>query len=383
MITFTAEISDLKTALSVVGLGTGEASESIHNHALFVLQKEKVVLYATDEDKIALSHFSANYNGEEVRFTASPKRIQDLISNSDSNQIKFTYDDESKTLNIYASEDSESYLSFASFEPDNFLSFNKELSQREIIKTINADIFLDAIKFTQGFLPNDDKDKKYSNLFINEGAIYGSNGSTKIGAFKCLDLDNINTLALRKMMLPSIISMIEKTGIANVIIKASEKFITFSSENGLYCFGFRKPVVKMPDLPISIKKPEITGFNIDRDIILKKLKRLSLTSWESIGIKASFEENTLLLETITERVSRERMSAQPLSNEKKIDFVVECNPFKNILELFKASNVDTFIDAKKCIIYSEADVIVEEEEKDPINKSFIAIGFITLARVVS
>lgn len=382
MISYVAESSALKTALSVVRLGAGEAAESIHSHALFVVKKNKVILYSTDEDKIALSHFPCNYEGEEIRFTASPKRIQDLLANSDSPEITFTYEDESKTLKIYASEDSESYLSFASFEPDEFLSFNKELSQRKNIKTINADILLDSIRFTQGFLPNDDKDKKYSNLFINEGAMYGSNGSTKIGAFKSKDLDDIETLSLRKIMLPSIITMVDKTDIPNVIIKASDKFITFSSEDGMHCFGFRKPTVEMPQLPISLKKPEITGFNIDRDTVLKKLKRLSLTSWESIGIKGSFDKNTLLMETITDRVSRERMQCQHISGEEKADFVVECNPLRTILELFKASNVDTYIDTKKCIIYSAADIVVEEEGKDPINKPFIATGFITLARVI-
>lgn len=382
MTTFIAKTLNLKTALSVVALGTGEAAESIQNHALFVIQKNKVILYATNEDKIALSHFPTDYADEEIRFTASPKRIQELISSSDSEQIKFVYDEETKTLNIYASDDSESYLSFASFEPDEFLSFNKELSQRKTIKSINANVLLDSIKFTQGFLPNDDKNKKYSNLFINEGTMYGSNGSTKIGAFKSPELNEIETLSLRKMMLPLILTLIDKTGISNVIIKASEKFITFSSEDGMHCFGFRKPVSEMPKFPISMTKPDINGFNIDHNIILKKLKRLSLTSWESIGIKIAFEEDTLLMETITDRISRERMSCQHISGDKKFEFVVECNQLKNILDLFKASNVDIFIDAKKCTIYSTANIVVEEEGKDPISKPFTAIGFITLARVL-
>jgi hypothetical protein len=382
MITFTTGISDLKKALSVVRLGAGEAAESIHSHALFVLKKGKVILYATDEDKIALSNFSAEYTEEkDIRFTANPKRIQELITNSDSDQIKFTYDEEEKTLNVYASEDSKSFLSFASFEPDEFLTFNKELSDRKVIKTINAEVFLNSMRFSQGYLPGDDKDKKYTNIFINEGAVYGSNGNTKIGAFKSSDLDGMETLALRKTMLSSIIAMIDKTGISNVVIKASDKFVTFSSEDNTHCFGFRKPNVDMPDLPISVKKPETIGFNIDRKIILKKLKRLSLASWESIGIKMIFEKDNLLIETITDRVSQERMPCKHISGEEKIDFILECNPFRSVLDLFKTDEIDMYIDKKKCTIYSEADILVEEEGKEPLNKPFIAVGFMTLARV--
>jgi len=382
MITFIAEKSELNKALGVVRLGTGEAAESINSHALFVLKKDKAILYSTDEDKIALSNFSTDLSDDkDIRFTANPKRIQKLLSGSDTEQIKFAYNEESKTLDIYASEDPSSFLSYASFEPDEFLTFNKELSQRKKIKVVNADVLVSAIKFSQGYLPSEDKDKKYSNLFINDGAIYGSNGNTKVGAFKNEDLNGIENLSLRKAMLSFVISMIEKTGISNVVIKTSDKFITFSSEDNTHCFGFRRPTVDMPNLPITIKRPEITGFTIDRKTLLKKLKRLSLASWESIGIKMIFNKNDLLIETVTDRVSQERMSCEHVSGEEGIDFIIELNPFRNVLDLFKASSIDIHIDKKKVTLYSEADIIVEENGKDPVNMPFIAIGLRTLARV--
>ena len=384
MIKFSAPTKDLKKALSVVALATGETTSTIRSHTLFKISEDKksITLYATDEDKIAQSYFSLNtIEGDAIEFTADPKRIQTLVNNSDSNEISFTYNSEKKTLNVYASDNKDAYISFASFEPEKFLNF--DLSEQKVNGTINSDVLLKGIKFIQGFLLKDEKDKKYSNLFFNEGTMYGSDGNTKIGAFKSPDFKDIPELALRKAMLSPITKMMEKTKISDVVIKSSDKYITFSSKEDLHCFGFRQSVVKKPKLPINTEIPETDGFNVGCSILIKKLNRLSLSSWEDIAIETSYGEDQILkMKTMTDRPSYEKLACKRVSGKGNIQFLMECGKFKDVLKLFQASNVDFYLKERKCTIYSQADFVIEEKDKDPINKPFIAVALLTLARKV-
>ncbi len=384
MINFSAPTKELKTALSVVSLATGDVANTIRSHTLFRINEsnENVSLYATDEDKIAQSHFPLkSVEGDITEFTADPKRILLLINNSDSEEISFSYDPEKKTLNVYASDNKKAYISFASFEPEKFLNF--DLTNQELRGKINSVVFLKGVKFIQGFLPKDDKDKKFSNLFIEEGTLYGSDGNTKIGAFKSDDFNSIPELALRRAMLPSIINFVDKTKSSEVTIKSSEKYITFSSEDDLNYFGFRQSIVGKPKLPITTEVPDTDGFNVNCSDFSKKLNRLALSSWEDIAIDSSYGEDQILkMKTLTDRPSYENMECKRISGNNKLDFLIECAKFKNILSLFQAKNVNFYLKARKCTIYSEASIIIEEKDKDPITIPFTAIALLTLARKV-
>ena len=106
MVKFTATIQDLKKALSVVALATGDSANSIHSHALFNVGYDAVSLYATDEDKISVASFKVTNletEGEDgdiiqTLFTAEPKRIQNLITNADVKEVKFEYEAETKNF---------------------------------------------------------------------------------------------------------------------------------------------------------------------------------------------------------------------------------------------------------------------------------------------
>ena len=149
MLNFSASTKDLKKALSVVALATGDTANTIRSHTLFKIDesRENVLLYSTNEDKIAKSHFVvSSIEGDDSvsEFTADPKRIQALINNSDLNEISFTYDSEKKTLNVYASDNEDAYISFASFDPKEFLTF--DLSNQESNGIVNSIVFLKGIK---------------------------------------------------------------------------------------------------------------------------------------------------------------------------------------------------------------------------------------------
>lgn len=383
MIKFTAMKTDLKKALSIATLSIGNSMTNVHSHTLFEINDDVAVLYSTDEDRIAIAYLSLkDVDGDmPVRFTADPKKIQALINTADTDEIKFSYDPEIKTLNVYASENQNAYISFASFDPDSFLRFDKDLEETEEYHEISANLFFNGLQFIMGFLPNDDKNKKYSNLFIISDTMYGSNGITKIAAFKSEEMTGLPDLILRKPILQAIITMINKLGLINLSIKISNKYISFYSPDNLYSFGFKKSTAKVPKFPISTENPKTTGFRVNREEILKKLNRLALTSWEDIGVKISMKGTELLMETLTDRKSYETMSCERISGDQDLNFIVECTNFKGVLSQFEAPVTDIYSDKNQCSIFSKAHILYKDGSTD-IKKPFIAIALMTLARIV-
>jgi hypothetical protein len=380
---FIATIPDLKRALSVVSMAVGEGSETISGHALFDVKDNQIFIYSTDNDKMAATYLpvSSITADKDVQFTADPKRIQKLISSSDSDIVKFTYDDPTKTLNIFVSENSESYVSFASFEPENFLTFDKDLEGATEVRTIDATVLKTGIKFIQGFLPDKDTSKKYSNLYIIDGTMFGSNGSFKIGAFENEDLKDTN-LTIRSTMLPSIISLIDLTSTSDIVLLETAKITIISTKDRLNSFAFRKITIATPKFPLSTKIPEAEHFNVDCNALLKKLTRLSLTSKDEIGIKINVSSTDMSMETVADRKSYEKMLCKRDPESTALEFILECGKFKGILNSFQASNAEIYLDNSKCIIYSDASLLVEETGKEPVSKKFLAIGLLSLAKVL-
>lgn len=396
MIEFTAAVTDLKKALAIVALATVDSAEDIQGHALFNFPGNGPVgcfyLYSTDKDKIASSRLPVSdvksdktgVTAEEIfgaQFTADPRKLQALISNTDQKQIKFTYDSATKTLNVYASENSDAYVSFASFKPEEFLTFEKELRLTIDVKTFDSSMFLSAIRFIQGFLPNDDKEKKFANMFFDKGTVFGTNGSYKIGAFQSDEFSGISDLSIRRIMLSPIASMLDKTDSSTIKLSSSDKLIAISLPDDSSTFGFRRSVLTMPKMPVSVDQPKQDGFNINRTALLKKLNRLAVVSKEDVGLKMELKGTELSIETETDRRSYEKITCQRVIGDTDLEFFMECSKVKSVLNLFQASNVDIHIDKTKCIIRSAAELVTIEGEKET-KKSFISVGLLALARKI-
>jgi len=376
---FYANVKDLKKAFSLVALSVGEASETINGHTLFDVKDGKVYLYSTDLDKMSMAYLPiSNLSTEgDIQFTADPKKIQKVISSSDADSIKFSYDKDAKTLNIYASEVSDAYISFASFDPQDFLTFDKDLESATIVKYVNAQVFQAGLKFIQGFLPDNDANKKYANLFILDGAMKGSNGSFKVGAFECEDFKGID-VTLRRLMLPAIGSLIDLSEATEISLALTEKLIVISSKDQLSRFAFRKTTITMPKLPLALTPPETGHFRIERNVLLKKLNRLSITSKEEFGIVFKAGATDLAMETIADRKSYEKMPC--VGGESTLDFVLECNKFKFVMGFYPSSHVDIYVDNTKCTFFSSDVLVMEEEGKAPVSKPYTAVGIQTLGK---
>jgi len=382
MIEFTTKLADFKKALNIVSLAIDESPELIKGQALFIAQASEALLYASNEDKIAKALLPIEGLQSPCSFTIDPKRVQTLLSNSDTDIIKIGYDDESKTVLFYVSEESDSHVSFGSLDPSTAISFEEEIQEVKEIKSLDASIFLTGIKFILGFLPGDDKNKKFSHLFVTDGVMYGSNGSSKIGAFISPDIEGANKLVIRRSMLQPIVNFIDKTDTSTIIITETDKKLIFFSQDDHFCFGFRKSLIEQPKMPISVEPPNIKGFSIEKGPFIKKINRLSLTSRDDIGIKILVKNNEISMQTISDRPSTEKSLCKAFSENTDLDFVCKCGDLKNLLGLFQASSIDAYIDKTKCIIYSKAELLVEETGKDPTKKPFTAIGLMTLARII-
>jgi hypothetical protein len=389
MIQFSATTPHLKKALSVVSLALTDTGDTVNTHALFEMKNGKIWLYSTDEDKRAIASLPVSdlqVEGES-RFTANPKKIQSLLTGSANDVIRFEYGHETKTLKVYASEDSASFLSFASYDPDDFLTFDQEMTGASELKAINAEVFQIGIKYIQGFLPNDDKNKKFANLYIVDGVMYGSNGASKVGAFKCSDIEGVQSLILRRQMLPQVVTFIEKMAGTDIVVKETDKITMVSTPDGDYSFGFRRAIVDIPNMPIKVEVPVADGgININRGIMLKKLKRLALTNAtrEDMGIHIVVGTNELAMDTAVERKSYEKMACTNITpvGETPVEFTLKCESFRDILDLYQASNLDVYILKTRCIFYSEASLLIEAAGTEPIKKPFIAIGLLTQAKSV-
>ena len=380
---FTANTKDLKKTFFIMSLSVGEASEVITGHTLFDVKEGQVFLYSTDNDRFSMSYLPVTdlVTDGDIQFTADPKKIQKLVSTSDSDAIRFVYEKDTKTLNVYASDNSDAYVSFASFAPEDFLTFDKEVANTKVMKTVNAKVFLSGIKFMQGFLPDKDTNKKYSNIYFIDGAMYSSNGSNKIGGFACEDLQGIN-VTLRQAMLSDIGALIDASESEDINISETEKIIIVSTKDQLNCFAFRKTTVTAPKLPLSLKAPETEHITLEKSSLLKKLNRLAIAYRDEFGIRMKADATDLSMETIADRKSYERMPCKGATNENPVTFNVECNKFKFLVGFFQASSIDLYLDPIKYTIFCNDNIALEVPGKEPVLKNYTAVGVQTLAKVV-
>jgi len=379
MVTFAANTVDLKRTLSIVALSVGKINNHIQSHALFSIIGERCNVSSTDEDRVSDSTLTLTaVDGGDTQFTADPKNLLKILSSTDLEETQFSYDSMEKTLKIYTSRTKKAFLSFASFDPDKFLSLS--VATLELKHTITKEIFLDGIKFAQGFV--DEKSEKFSNIFLTEGVLYSGNGNSRAAAFSSPDLIGAPNLIIRKAVLTSIASMVEKAGLTEIAIKTSDKLIAFSSTDDLHCFGFRNSTSPTVNFPIKTTAPDMPYFNIDRILFTKKLNRLSLTS-ENVGIKMIIKDGeNLEMLTVGERPSFEIVPCVCDSKEP-VEFIIQCNPFKAVLSQFKASNIDIYIAKNKCTLLSSANIEITEEGSDvPVMKPFTAVSVMALARLI-
>lgn len=365
---FTAKVADLKKALLVAVLATGEAIDSIKSQALVEVNGDKARIFTTDEDRIAYSWFPVESPESDVGFMADPKSLLATLGTSDRDSVQLDYIAESMTLNIYASDDADAYVSQACLDPMQFLAFMNDISSATVIDTVDTEVVKAAFKFIQGYVYQDDKNK-YSNMFIKEGILYGSNGHSIVGACLSPDLKKIFTLTVRRPMISAILSLIEKMDLNQVCIKETDKMLVFTSEDNQSGFGFRKSNQEMPKMPITVTSAAVgKGISIDRTTLIKKITRLSTTlRGEKLGLSLVAEGDVLTMQTLTERKSVERMPCKRNDGSNaSVRIVMECPMLKSILSSLITPAVEFIVDSNSYYIFSVAELLIDGTDKKPI-----------------
>jgi hypothetical protein len=65
--------------------------------------------------------------------------------------MKFIYHPETNTLEIYASEESDSFISLPSFDVSLFPSIGDNFDKAYEVKTVYAGLLIKGLKYTEGF----------------------------------------------------------------------------------------------------------------------------------------------------------------------------------------------------------------------------------------
>lgn len=376
MAKFLTKAVDLKKAMTVASLAASEATDSIRSHALFTVVGADVSVQTTDDNRLAYTRFKAEIAADDASFTADPKAMLALLGSADVDLIAMDYDAGSRTLNVYASEDTEAYVSFPSHNPEEYLTSDDQVKETKVISEMDATVLTAGLKFGLGFASSDDKNQKFASLYVKEGVLSAANGSSKLGLFKTEEFAKVYALTIRRPVVPALLNFIDRAGATSVILKQSEKIVLFETADGMSGFGFRRSLVEAPKMPATADVPEGDGINVDRQAMLKKINRLSIAMRaEDANLEMAVQDKTLTIKTMSDRKSVERIPCDRISGNEPMSFLMDCPLFKAVLSQYWASNVDLYVAKNRGVVYSAGDILSGETKKP-----FIAVGVLSLPR---
>lgn len=367
---------DLENAMKLAILSTETTDNLITGHCLFNFDKSDLVILATDKkNRLSMSNIQA-VSLESEKFTADPRKVFKLLRTIEGDTVIMHYDPLTKTLQIFLSNDKESFVSLPSFDPNSYAPIAENFQKAYELKSVNAGVFLGGMQFIKGFL--DLKNQKFSNMFITQGVMYGSNGSNKAAAFTSPDLADLDELVFPLATFPAVTNLIEALDLQDILISTSSNHIFISSPSKSHVFAFTKVQMKMPKIPITIDEPVMDGWKINKNALLKKLGRLHLSGDSKIGINCQFTENKLQLTTVADRPSKDSMACTGLKETKEGSCLTECRLLEAALLQFGGEELSLYL-KNKIILYNKAELeFVVKEEK--VKKPFACAAAVSLSR---
>jgi hypothetical protein len=366
----------LENAMKLACLSTEVSENTITGHCLFEVGELQLKILATDNrNKLSMSKIDIS-SGMVMNFTADPRKILKLIKTVESDSLKLGFVPEDMTLQIFLSDDKESYVSLPSFDPKDYAPIADNFEKAFDLKTVNAGVFLGGIQFIKGLL--DQKDQKFSNMYITKGVMYGSNGNNKAGAFSSPDLNGLDELVFPISTFPAITNLIETIDLQDILISTSSNniFISSPAKNSIY--GFTKVQIKMPKIPINVDEPAFGGWALDKSTLLKKLGRLQLSGDSKMGVRCEFLDDKINLSTLADRSSKDSMFCTRIKEPEKTTCLTECRLLENVLSQFGGNEIDFYV-KNKIILFKkgELEFIVEGVKQ---TKPFISAAAVSLSR---
>jgi hypothetical protein len=345
--------SQLENAMKLASLSTEASENTITGHCLFEVGEQQLKILATD-NRNRLSMSKIDVSGTVMSFTVDPRKILKLIKTIEADSLKMEFIPDTMTLQIFLSdENKESYVSLPSFDPKNYAPIADNFEKAFDIKTINAAAFLGGVQFIKGFL--DLKDRKFSNMYITKGVMYGSNGNNKAGVFSSPDFKDLDELVFPLTTFSAIASLIETLDLQDLLISTSSNSIFISSPAKDSIYGFTKVQIKMPKIPITIDEPSFGGWAIDKNAFLKKLGRLELSGDSKMGIRCEFSDNKINFSTLADRSSKDSMFCTKIKDPENTSCLTECRLLENALSQFGGNEVDFYI-KNKIIMFKKGEL---------------------------
>jgi hypothetical protein len=381
MLEFITPKKALEDAVKLACLSTESVENLITGHCLFDFGDQTLKILATDnKNRLSRSIINIpsnpNTDGLGIKFTADPRKILKLIKTTEADTLKFGFNKENMTLQIFSSDNEGAFVSFPSFDPASYAPIDDNFEKAFELKNINAGVFLGGLQFIKGFLL--DKHQKFSNMFINKGVMYGTNGNNKIGAFSSPDLENLDELVFPLSTFPAILNLITNLELQDIILSSSSNHIFISSPKKDFIFGFTKVQLKMPKMPININEPEADGWKINRSSMLKKLSRLHLTGDAKLGVRFIIDnDDKIQLSTVIDRPSKDIMECKRIKGTSSVNCITEVRLMETTLNQFGGDDIDLYI-SKKINIFSKANLEVSEGE-NKVLKPFVSAAAVALS----
>jgi len=371
----------LENAMKLACLSTEASENTITGHCLFDVGDTILKILATDNrNRLSQSLIeipsTPTPEGHKTIFTADPRKILKLIKTVESDSMVLEFNFETMTLQIFLSDNKESYVSLPSFDPKSYAPITENFEKAFDLKKINAGVFLGGIQFIKGLL--DLKDQKFSNMYITKGVMYGSNGNNKAGAFSSPDLNDLDELVFPISTFPAISSLIETLDLQDILISTTSNNVFISSPEKDFIYGFTKVQIKMPKIPINVDEPSFGGWTIEKNTLLKKLGRLQLSGDSKMGIRCEFIDTKINLSTLADRSSKDSLFCTPIKVPENTTCLTECRLLENALEQFGGNEIDFYM-KNKIILYKKG-VLEYTVEGVKGTQPFVSAAAVSLSR---
>lgn len=382
---FSVSKSELKNAVGLVRKALPKVILSEERgHLLFKFEGSKLKVSGTNNDLMAFYLLDATHS-EPFSFTCDPKSFEKYMSKSETEDVSGELDPEKLILKFYTTDDKKSFLSFQSFPTQKMLTFDKSYSlPKENQKILDRNMLLKALKFTSAYLlPAKEEGRNNDYLILHEKVVYGGNGINRRGYFVSNEFSNIKNLKIRKLVVPALLSCLDKLETEKVTIFENSKIVGLEIDNKFF-FGFLKSDIVPPKMPLDFLKKDGPFTRVNKNVLVKRLDRLVVanTSLGRVGIKVKLSgfkaDAKISLSLLDELESTEEISCERVNDEshEEFDHIVEYKMLKEMIGVFSSGEDIDFYINKLDRAFKIYEVGKVEEEK------YIAVGAGSYARVV-
>jgi hypothetical protein len=303
-----------------------------------------------------------------------PARILNLIKMSGATAMKFIFHPETTTLEVYASEEEDSFISLPSLDPTAFPDIEDNFTKAFELKTLDAGIFLKALQFTQGFMATGQNAGKFGNVFCADGIFYGTNGNDIAGAYTSSEFEKLTDLIFPGSIISQISNIITKLNFLEVTVKTTSNTIIISYAD--YAYGFTKVQIPIPKMIISPNEPNTSGWSIEKATLLKKIGRLKIAGESGMGIELCFNPTHLDIVTKAERPSRESL---PCKGTEEATFIADCWLVERIIDLFEGGTLSVHSGKRRLNLFTKGTVNVMEADNKERPVPFSSAALVALA----